>query len=217
MPDCSFSECPKGSSFCEEIKDLETSKFDIGSCMGDLYLYIKAKEKTAIGVSTQYKNGEKCDSIGENLYTKCGSMTYSECDKCGDECRLANCTRNKRYDSEEKVLAHLCLPESIDMYELDDRCKAYKDVDIGIWKEKCDDSLLPSSVGFGTIIILVIIMISFFGFVLVVAWYNFQLKKTGQPPIQCPAFCPDILFPSPKPMAEQSFYSPPEISLRSFK
>lgn len=213
---CDRPKCPLDSTVCGEVQSMTSSESIIGTCISDLYIYVKAKADTKFHLAVQYITGE-CDKIVENLYTQCGSMNYAECDRCDDECRLAECIRSKRYNSEEKILMNLCLPYTVSDDEISERCLSYKGVDVGTWKQDCDNSIDIGSVGAGTVVALVLIMMSFFGFVGAVAWYNWKMKMTGTPPIKCCKFCPDVLFPRPRQMQMPSSYRPPDVSLQTFK
>ncbi|OMJ68825.1 hypothetical protein SteCoe_33619 [Stentor coeruleus] len=211
------NKCPSDSVLCGEISESTTSEVIIGACVGDLYIYVKTTAKASLTIASNYLD-EKCDHIVENLYTKCGSMNYEECDKCGDDCRLAECIREKRSNEDEKLIMSLCLPYNVSDDELNSRCSGHINVDSGKWKKDCSDSIYIGSIGAGTIIALVIIMMAFFGFVGVVTWYNLKIKTTGHPPITCPRFCPEILFPRAnverRMRTEESTYRPPEIALQ---
>lgn len=211
------NKCPSDSVLCGEISESTTSEAIIGACVGDLYIYVKTTAKASLTIASNYLDG-KCDHIVENLYTKCGSMNYEECDKCGDDCRLAECIREKRGNENELLIMSLCLPYNASEEELNSRCQGHVHVDSGKWKQSCSDSIDIGSIGAGTIIALVIIMIAFFGFVGVVTWYNLKIKTTGNPPIRCHRFCPEILFPRAnagrRQRVEESTYRPPEIALQ---
>ena len=127
---CQNTKCPKDSTVCGELYDFSASETVIGTCISDLYIYVLASGEAKFRITSQYLPGE-CDRIEENLYTQCGSMSYTECDKCDDECRLANCVRKQRHNSKEAILMNLCLPYTTSKDEVDDRCKEYKDVDVG--------------------------------------------------------------------------------------
>lgn len=208
--------CADSAAVCGELNSFKSSELTIGACTSSMYLYIDSNNKNTVTISATYLEGP-CDKIDETLYTKCGSMTYKKCDKCGDDCRIADCIKDKTGTSDLKVMTSLCLPSDVPDYEINDRCKQYIDVSRGRWKDECDDSLHIGSVGAGTIIILVVIMMSFFGFVGLLTYYNWKMKMTGVPPFKCLRCCPDILFPKPKPAPEASNYVPPEINLREFK
>lgn len=213
--ECS-SKCKTSSAICGELNTFDSSELIIGACTSNMFLYITAESSSEITIMATYLEGA-CDKIEENLYTKCGSMSYSKCDVCGDDCRLVECIREEKYNSPKAVLTNLCLPYNVSHDELWDRCKWYKDVTLAQWKSECDDGLEIGSIGAGTIIVLVLIMMGFFGFVGVLTWYNFKLRTTGSPPIKCHRFCPDILFPRPRAVSERSDYRPPEINLQQFK
>ena len=213
---CDRTKCPTDSTVCGEVQSFKAVQTVVGTCISDLYLYVKSSDKSSFAISTQYEEGE-CDKIVENLYTQCGSMNYAECDKCDDECRLANCIATERYNSPEKILMNLCLPFGAGDQEVEDRCVQYKGVDKGVWKQDCDNSIDVGSVGAGTVVVLVVIMMAFFGFVGIVTWYNWKLKAEGTPPIKCLRCCPDVLFPRPKLQPPPSYYRPPDVSLQTFK
>ena len=213
---CDISKCPKDSTICGEISKDFSNEIIVGACISDLYLYVTATKDSSLSILTQYLTGD-CDKIEETLFTQCGSMNYYECDKCGDECRLANCIKQATFNTNEQILMSLCLPDTISEDEVTSKCKDFKDVDSGIWKQDCDDSIDIGSVGAGTIIALVFIMMSFFGFVGIVTWYNWKLKTTGTPPFKSHKLCPDVLFPRPPPIRPKSNYKPPDIALQSFK
>jgi hypothetical protein len=181
-----------------------------------MYIFINSDSPSDISIMATYLPGA-CDKITENLYTKCGSLSYSKCDQCGDDCRLAECVREEKYNSPEAVLTSFCLPFNVSKQELHERCQWYKDVTKARWKSACSDSLDIGSIGAGTIILLVILMMAFFGFVGVLVWYNFKLKTTGNPPIRCHRLCPDILFPRPRIVTQSSQYRPPDIQLQQFR
>lgn len=208
--------CSPSAAICGELKTFKSSELIIGACTSSMYVYIKADSESFITIAATYQEG-LCDKIEETLYTKCGSMSYEKCDKCGDNCRIADCIRDRKGKVEASVLTSLCLPYNVSKFEIVERCQRYKDVDLGKWKDDCDESLDIGSVGAGTIIVLVLIMMTFFGFVGLLTWYNWKMKMTGVPPLRCHRFCPDILFPRPKPVRETSNYVPPEINLREFK
>lgn len=211
-----IEKCSTNSAICGELNTFDSSELIIGACTSSMFLYITSDSTSEITIMATYLEGP-CDKIEENLYTECGSMSYSKCDQCGDDCRLAECIREEKYNSPRAVLTNLCLPYNVAKYEMWDRCKWYKDVTLAQWKSECTEGLEIKSIGAGTIIFLVLIMLAFFGFIGVLTWYNFKLKKTGTPPIKCHRFCPEILFPRPRNISERSDYRPPDINLQQFK
>lgn len=208
--------CPASAAVCGELNSFKSSELTVGACTSNMYLYINSNKNQVITITATYLEGP-CDKIDETMYTKCGSMTYAKCDQCGDDCRIADCIKDKTGTTPLTVMTSLCLPSDVTNDEINERCKKFIDVSRGKWKDKCDDSLNIGSIGAGTIIILVLIMMSFFGFVGVLTYYNWKMKMTGVPPFKCLRCCPDILFPKPKPKPEASNYVPPEINLREFK
>jgi hypothetical protein len=213
---CDTAKCPKSATVCGELQKFTSTETVIGTCINDLYLYVKATADTSFSATVQYVEGT-CDKIIENLYTQCGAMNYAECDRCDDECRVVNCIQNAKYEVPEKILMNLCLPYNVSDEELNQRCKKYINVNKGTWKSDCSDPIDTGSVGVITIIALVFIMIGFFGFIALVSWYNWKLKTTGSVPIKCFKFCPDILFPKPALPKPRSLYTPPDMSLQRFK
>jgi hypothetical protein len=219
---CDLKGCPTGSAICGEIsgESQRSTEVVIGACISDLYVYVKTKPTStisnSISIIAAYLQGQ-CDHIEETLYATCGSMNYKECDRCDDQCRVAECVQSARHDQPEKILQTLCLPYTVESFELNTRCLGYKAVDFGKWKQGCDDSIDTGSVGAGTVVALVLIMMGFFAFVGAVTWYNWKLKTSGVPPVRCFGWCPAVLFPRPRQPAPQSFYKPPDISMQSFK
>ncbi|OMJ67429.1 hypothetical protein SteCoe_35410 [Stentor coeruleus] len=212
------NKCLSNAVLCGEISESSTSEVIIGACVSDIYIYVKAASKVTLTITSSYIQG-KCDPIPENLYTKCGSLNYEECDKCGDDCRLAGCIKEKKNNQEEKIIMNLCLPYDSSDYEINIRCKGHVYVDSGKWKQDCNNSLKIQSVGSATIAALVLIMIFFFGFFGLVTWYNWRMKNDGNPPFRCPRICPEVLFPRRvvRRMNNEDVigYRPPEIPLQS--
>lgn len=213
------NKCPSNAVLCGEISGSSASEVIIGACVGDIYIYVKAASKVSLTITSNYIQG-KCDPIPENLYTKCGSLNYEECDKCGDDCRLAECIKEERSKQEEELIMSLCLPYDSSDYEINSRCKGHVHVDSGRWKQDCDNSLNIDSVGSMTIIALVLIMIFFFGFFALVTWYNWRMKSDENPPFRCHRICPEMLFPrrvNRRMDEDESGYRPPEVSLQSMR
>jgi len=216
LDDTTFQKCPKDSAICGDAIDPNTNvQITIGACVDEIYIYVKISRDSMISFSGSYYQGD-CDPIEENLYTRCGAMTYDQCDVCGDECRLAFC-KKRQYEKEPEVKTSLCLPYNVTAEEINDRCDDYMGVDYGEWKESCNKSLEIGNIGALTIITLVLMTIAFFGFIGTVTWYNFKLRTTGKAPIKCFKFCPEILFPRPTRQAQSAQplrgYQPPDIEI----
>ncbi|CAG9318845.1 unnamed protein product [Blepharisma stoltei] len=216
LDETTFLKCPKDSAICGDAIDPSTNvQITIGACVDEIYIYVKVSKESTLSFSGSYYQGD-CDPIEENLYTKCGAMTYAQCDVCGDECRLAFCKKRSRDGKDPEVKTSLCLPYNVTAEELTDRCDDYMNVDYGEWKDSCNKSLEIGNIGALTIIMLVLMTIAFFGFIGIVTWYNFKLRTTGKPPIKCFKFCPEILFPHPRqaqPAQPLRGYQPPDIEI----
>ena len=207
-----FEECKDNSTVCGTAYNIDNLHVSVGACLDDLYLYVEPKDAQSQTLRFNYEEGA-CETIEENLYTQCGALNYRECDRCGDECRLAECM--DRTLSGDVLRISLCLPYNITSDEMEKRCIRYKDVDYAEWKTECDDSISMNNVGVGTIILLVILMGVFLSFAGLVVWYNWKLRSTGRPPMKCFDFCPEILFPRPyTQVPPTSYYSPPSINLQ---
>lgn len=188
------NKCSSNAALCGEISESNASEVIIGACIEDLYIYIKASGKTSITIASNYLS-EKCDHINENPYTQCGSMNYEECDRCGDNCRLAECIKEQRPNEKEKLIMNLCLPSNTSTSEVNEKCQGHINVDSGRWKQDCDDTIKIGNIGALTLIALVVTMMGFFGLFGVVFWYNWKMRINGVPPIKCCRLCPDMLFP----------------------
>lgn len=169
-----------------------------------MYIVVDADKDAAFVFNAVYLDGA-CDPVVENDYTFCGALGYDDCDRCDSKCRLAEC-----FSKQDEIVAKMCLPSHIEMSEMEDRCYSIKDAVSYDWRSECKHSEANAS-SVGTILLICCFVALFVAFVGSVAWYHWRLRKTGQPPMTCPKFCPRALFPQPEAkQPPRSSYSPPE-------
>jgi hypothetical protein len=100
-----------------------------------------------------------------------------------------------------------------------DRCLAYKGV--STFEEvggNCGGGFGGGSgLSAGAVIAIVVSISAFLTVVGVIAWYRIRYNQSnGQPPMRCPLWCPNFLFPKAKPRTEVTgTYVPPEFYLDS--
>lgn len=204
-----FEKCETDAIVCGKSTGCEDTHLIVGACLDDFYVYVDSSVLAAMTFVSEYVGGT-CDAIKEDAYSLCGAMNYQECDVCGDSCQLAKCLSKTTHIEEYQVATHLCLPTSVFSAEINERCRDFYNVEKGEWKEDCDDSIHIQTVGWGTIVLLVVLMFAFISFFISVVYYNWRLRTTGNPPVKCSKCCPIILFPRPRTPSLSSDYRPPE-------
>mmetsp|Transcript_10660 Transcript_10660/g.20668 ORF Transcript_10660/g.20668 Transcript_10660/m.20668 type:complete len:272 (+) Transcript_10660:1783-2598(+) len=198
-------QCHKDAAICGSTTGCGFSFVYVGACISDMYVVVDASLSATFSFNANYLEGA-CDPVVENDYTYCGALSYNDCNRCGTKCRLAECS-----DRYQNVVANLCLPSHVDKHEIEERCFTIADASISDWKDECKDEEVDSS-SVGTVLLICFLVVTFLSFIGSVAFYHWRLRKTGQPPVNCPKFCPQALFPRTevKPAAARSMYSPPE-------
>lgn len=210
--------CPLSSVICGIATGDHPIEVNIGTCTDDLYVYVwdpehahAEQELENVEFIVLYAEGQKaCDSVEETDLAICGAMNEKQCDVCDGECRIARC-REKKTD---RIQGIMCLPTNTTIEEITDRCTAFKNNESGEWKRECDMTVRTGDVGALYAFISSVLILAYLCLCVSVFWYNFYMKRAGRPPVHCPRFCPDLLYPrvtEVQPAAvRSSAYQPPE-------
>jgi hypothetical protein len=215
-----FDSCPLSSVICGMATGEHPLDINIGTCTDELYMYVWDPEHAHLEEENRvenvefiviYKELEKaCDSVEESDLAMCGAMSEAQCDICDGECRVATCIEKRG----ERVQGYMCLPANTTDEEITDRCTAFKNNNSGGWKRVCDMTVRTGDVGALYAFISSVLILAYLCLCVSVFWYNFYMKRAGRPPVHCPRFCPDLLFPriteAQQPTVRSSSYQPPE-------
>ena len=197
--------CESSADYCISLQDGSMNS-TISSCIDELWIYIDPLQNTEITVLLSYIPDRTCDPIPEDIYSICGSMDYSSCNTCGNNCRIGECIGIDKYNYSRYTVLSLCVPFTTTKEELNGRCLAHKDVEYSQWKRDCKEELFIDEISWKNVVLVMAVVIVYVSALVLVTFYHCFYKQKGRAPVKCCRWCPKVLFPDEERLIKQEEY-----------